>query len=344
MASFLYDPAWRQAVKRFVNWPTCFISWAVERSLHSERFGLGRAVRRSYGRMRRNAANVRSTLIQSRAKALSAGRATFRHSTRWAEHLDGRYPGLRRLLPLAAKRFLRRLAGPHRQPSARRYIPADLDIAGFFAELRRRQVRYVVLRWFESLPDLDPGEDIDLLVDDEDAVQLLDFLNANAGPVACDVYTVSGLPGTRYKQMPYYPPALAKQIVSRSVSDGLCRMPCAEDHFLSLAYHAVYHKGLRSGLPTTVASLKPVAQPEHDYRSALTELATTLGLEVAIDMESLDQALAEHGWRPPVDTLKQLAIHNEWVRLSFFGQPAPRNALRPQVREEVSASSGMTLK
>jgi hypothetical protein len=204
--------------------------------------------------------------------------------------------------------------------SARRYVPAGMTAATFFAQLSWRNVRYVALRWFENLPNVDPGEDIDLLIADDDLSILEKILHPDDGSIPCDLYTVSGLPGTDYKTIPYYPPYLAEQILERRVLyNGHFSAPSPGDYFLSLAYHAVYHKGLNSGVPTSLRDLVPCEQPEHDYVDKLRTLASQCGLsDVDITMDSLEDYLADHGWRPPLDALARLAPSNQWVAERFF--------------------------
>jgi len=209
--------------------------------------------------------------------------------------------------------------------SRRRYIPAALGVEGFFRELRKRETHYAVLRWFDSLPHLDPGEDIDMLVADADLASVADLFARDGIP--CDLYSVSGLPGSSQRGMPYFPPEAAERLLSRAVElQGLYRVPCPEDYFLSLAYHAVYHKGVRSGLPTSISGLAPVSNPEHDYSGVLRTLAAGLGLPVAIDMESLDEHLGVSGWSPTPSMLKAIALRNAWAA-ARSDRPAPEGTL-----------------
>jgi hypothetical protein len=204
-----------------------------------------------------------------------------------------------------------------RKDRPRRYLRPGIDLEHFFDELNRRGVRYAVLRWFDTLPTVEPGEDIDFLVADEDLDALRPFLRSYVVPPGTqkfDVYTVSGLPGSDYRTIPYFTPALATRLLERSVLlGGRFRAPDTQDHFDSLAYHAVYHKGRASGLPADAASDPPAEPGEHDYAEVLGELADELDLSVSITLDGLDSYLADKGLRPPLDTLDKLADTNTWL-------------------------------
>ncbi len=198
------------------------------------------------------------------------------------------------------------------QQRARRYVPRALGVAGFLKRLGEQGVRYAVLRWFESLPNLPPGEDLDLLVDDEHLEALEKILAEGPGIQPVDVYSVTGLPGSEFGNMPYFPPYLAEAILSDARLHGdLCWVPCPEHHFLSLAYHALYHKGERSGLSDGLVHRRNEA--EHDYAAVLRRLADDLDIDIRITLRDLDQYLTEHSWRPPHDMLTRLAANNRWV-------------------------------
>jgi hypothetical protein len=215
-----------------------------------------------------------------------------------------------------------------RQPplAKRRFIPHQLGVEGFFRALRDRNIRYAVLRWFETLPDVAPGEDIDMLIDDADLAAVADLFDATTG-VPCDVYSVTGRPGTSHHGEPYLPPAAARVLLDQAILlDGLFRVPSRHDHWLSLAFHAVYHKGLKSGLATTNPALQPTASPEHDYAAVLGRLAEELGLAVPIALEPLQQHLVERGWAPTEAMLAMLVGRNTWLAAHMEMRPAAGGA------------------
>lgn len=229
------------------------------------------------------------------------------------------------MMPADLRKAVSRLLGRDQRPRVRRYIPHGVSIELFFSSLRQAGVRCVVLRWFETLPNIEMGEDIDILVQDDDLTVLGDFLDNTSGSVPCDIYTVGGLPGSQYRSQPYFPARLARSIIAgRLLLDGRYPVPSTPDHFHSLAYHAVYQKGLQSGLPTIHAELSPMAEPEHDYAEVLARLRDELGLDLTITMESLDKHLADLAYRPSHADLVNLARSNPWIGKHLLANsPAP---------------------
>lgn len=210
--------------------------------------------------------------------------------------------------------LLARVRPPATVP-ARRYVSPVLGVRGFFDALEAAGARYCVLRWFETLPEVEAGEDLDLLVDDASLEAVERILAAEPGTIPVDLYSVSGLPGTAHQEMAYYPPVLARRLLERAVrTDAGIRAPSAEDHFHSLAYHAIYHKGERSGIPRRAGEPPAAGAPEHDYAGALARLARACGVDVELSLDALDAHLAAAGWRPPDDMLVRLAARNGWLR------------------------------
>ena len=200
----------------------------------------------------------------------------------------------------------------------KRYLRQGLPVEQFFVELGERRVGYAVLRWFDELPHVRPGGDIDILIDDGDVERIADLFVVDPGAVRCDLFSITGLPGTSYMGMSYFPADRARELLHRAVEyRGVYRVPAAEDHFLSLAYHAVYQKGLKSGLPTRYSHLRSDGEPEHDYAGVLTQLAAATGSTVEIDMEGLSDHLTRSGWAPDDATIDKLAQHNPWVSAHY---------------------------
>jgi hypothetical protein len=221
-------------------------------------------------------------------------------------------------------------------------VPASLGVDGLIAELDRRGCRYVVLRWFDDLPRVDPEGDIEILVEDEHAPVVRSLLTRwRRRVVPCDVYSVHGGPGFAYHRYAYFPPAVASQILDRAVrhSSG-AYVPCPEDHFYSLAFYTLYHRGFRSGLPVSRTEGPRGRDDRHDYAEVLRSLAAVIGLSVPITMADLDRELERRGWRPPPDTMLKWAVRNPWCRMQvqdvFGEEPSPPGLTVFFVREAAS--------
>jgi hypothetical protein len=231
-------------------------------------------------------------------------------------------PHRNRLRSLGGKIF-RRITGRRvRKPP--RSIPDRLGVEGFFAELRDRHVRYVVLRWFERLPYVRPGSDVDLLIHDDDIATVEALLTDEKQDVKCDLYSVGGLRGTMYRAkgreldgVPYFPRDRAAAVLDHADVRDIYRVPNPEDHFLSLAYHAVYQKGPKSGVPSRYPEIVPDPSPKHDHKTILAELGQKAKIDVPIEMEALDAYLAGRGWRPSDQAIEALRPHNPWIAAHF---------------------------
>lgn len=208
-----------------------------------------------------------------------------------------------------------------RPRSARRYLTADIGVEKFFSTLNDMNVQYVCLRWHEELPRVRAGEDIDLLIADNDLkrVEMLLIGNKTNG-IPVDVYTVSGLPGSDYCSAPYFLPSLARFALEKPrIHRGIFKIPSATSHFHTMCYHAVYHKGLSSGL--SEQGPQDAAVPaEHDYASTIARMATTAGVPVPkMTLRDIDELLDEKGWKPADDTLRKYARKNRWLLQKVAG-------------------------
>jgi hypothetical protein len=184
---------------------------------------------------------------------------------------------------------------------------------GFISFLNDNKICYVILRFFEKLPEkYREGGDIDMLVADEDLPKVSAFLEANPGGEMVDMYGVSTPAST--SMLPYHPPYLSRKILeNKRIGPGSASVPSDIDYLNSFIYHCLYHKGLSSGIPTSFKNLKPSSTPDNNYALKIEELAHEIGLKLDITLEGLDNYMIECGWRPHIDTLEFIAPNNEWV-------------------------------
>lgn len=201
----------------------------------------------------------------------------------------------------------------------RRRLRPEYSVKDFFRLAQAQGLEYVVLRWFDDLPDYDPNGDIDILIADEHLAHFERFfVKATEGGARFDVYTVGGLSGTRYRGLPYYPPEFARRILdSRVVRRGNIPVPNDTMHFYSLAYHAIYQKHERAGIPLEPGEAVATARVKHDYLGVLTELGKRIGVTFDGSVRGLHNALVDYGVAPSVDTLRKLAVPEQWLSTLF---------------------------
>lgn len=215
-----------------------------------------------------------------------------------------------------------------RKAKARRYIAPKIGVAETFKRLNEVGIKYVVLRWFDTLPNVEPGEDIDILIADE-AIEHLEsfFLKKRVkGAIPCDIYSESGVRGTDFGGLPYYEKRLATEILDNAVlHNKLVKVPSAKHHLLSLAYHVLYHKAQASGLPFDNNEPPMTNNDEHNYADALSKLASGLNISITTTLIGLNEALDSFDWNPSTDTIRKLALKrpvlNELLKKRIEDEP-----------------------
>jgi hypothetical protein len=207
-------------------------------------------------------------------------------------------------IPAPVRHAVRRVL--RRPPSnARRYLRQGISVDEFLGRLTGAGVRYVVLRWFETLPVVRTDNDIDVLVADEDlpiVESMLTPYRPSTLTQKVDLYSVSGRGRTHFGGVPYFPEGLATRLLNQAVTlhNGRYKVPSPRDHLDSLAFHAVHHKGEASGLPNVAAA----ADTAHAGRigATLERLSRELSVDLDLSLDSLDRYLDEAGLSPgPAD-------------------------------------------
>lgn len=202
------------------------------------------------------------------------------------------------------------------QKAARQYLSPEIGIDRFFETLAKQKLDYVILRWFDELSSLDLDEDVDLLIADSDIEKVRELLNEKVGILPFDIYSAGGLPGSNFHNIAYYPPYIAETILDqRELWNGTYYVPSRRHYFLSLMYHAVYHKGEKSGIPAKSGGLVKKIPQDHDYPGILQALARETDHELEeVSLEYFHHFLEEEGWAPSTDTIRKLLeVSGSWL-------------------------------
>lgn len=203
-----------------------------------------------------------------------------------------------------------------RSPRNRRYI-RNGSRTQLLKEMKQRQIRYTLLRWFEDLPDWPEGEDMDFLIHGEDIHKVQDLFQLKQNSMPVDIYSHDGSGGLSYNGFAYYSPKLANRLIEEAdYCEQYARIPAKELYFASLAYHAVYHKFHRSGLPLKSGLQPQFDEPENPYPALLARMSNELGLGLDCSLLDLHCYLEEKKLAPSFDLFRKLS--NIKPELSFF--------------------------
>src|SRR5690606_858736 len=200
-------------------------------------------------------------------------------------------------------RFLKGIIKPYKSP--RVFVKKGLERIEFFQILNERKIEYVLLRWWEDLPSIPEGEDMDILIRDSHRFLIQDLLTFgdNGTGLKCDIYTVTGSNYGSHKSLPYFQYNLSQDLLKGRILFRGAYVPSKANYFASLAYHALFHKGLSSGIP----GFKNMAQgEEHDYPTVLKNLANDLNLDLEITVIGIFRWLKKNEYAPAEDTLAKL--------------------------------------
>jgi hypothetical protein len=209
-------------------------------------------------------------------------------------------------------------------------------VESLLSKLQAEGHRFVVLRWFSESGRIDMGSDIDILVDDRDIHRMRKYFSLASGRqrIRVDLYSESGLTAFGEQVVAYYPPRLAASLLDkrRTLENGI-PAPRQIDYFHSLAYHAVYHKGLDSGLPVTSGCQQnpeiPAITPRGKFADTLRTLAREIDVDVQLTLPDLKALLASVGWSPSFDLMQLLARKNIWLEEQLLIHESSEHLYQP---------------
>ena len=132
-----------------------------------------------------------------------------------------------------------------RKLNVRCYLRPEYNLNIFFEKCI--YLDYIILRWFYNLPVIDEGEDIDILINDEDYYEMEKYMQHEKTDYKFDIYRVSYCDWAR--KMPYIHPEFAKTLLMNKILyKSLYQVPNDYFYFMVVIYHIVYHKGIDSNI------------------------------------------------------------------------------------------------
>ena len=199
----------------------------------------------------------------------------------------------------------------------RHYLSPLVGLDEFFRELNEKKISYCILRWFADLPKLDDNEDVDILVEDNDLTKVHSIVDRKPGIIPFDIYSKTGIPGSDFKNLPYYVYSLAERVLKNTILyKNIYKVPTQENYFYLLAYHVVFHKGEDSGLPSKQYKVTPSNKLDHNYLYNLKAISIKANIDMDdFTLEGLHNYLDIKGYAPPLDTQYKLSLHNQYLKV-----------------------------
>ena len=175
----------------------------------------------------------------------------------------------------------------------------------------KNQVRYVVLRKFKSLEEIEAsGSDLDFLVDDRDINKARSLLFDQYGDLRVDIWSVSH---PEYRGISCFPPILAlNALSSSSVDKEKCQIPSHRDEYKLLVYHLLFHKGYIS--TSYGEKIHSGSVINNKYLKQLRHVEKSIGISCEYTtLEEYAGYLDEIGIMPTRKTLLKIGDWNQWV-------------------------------
>lgn len=199
-------------------------------------------------------------------------------------------------------------------------------------------MRYVILRNFEDLPYKFSHKDIDVLTDDVKMMShIINEKKSAIGKAPVKMGDKTILLDFRYQVGHHYDEKWSKDVLNRRVlhPNGFY-VPCKEDYFYTLLYHAIRQKHIRN-----------------DYKKTLSDLAKELEINEDVKMfddfnkskKFLEKYMAKMGYHKTTIQHRILykVRHSEFMRLVkvsiFFAKTQGMGFLLTKIKEKIKLMS-----
>jgi hypothetical protein len=195
------------------------------------------------------------------------------------------------------------------------FLESNMTYKEFFSHNAVKNSQYVVLRW-----PTHPGKgDLDLLVDNKNLeriskVLILGTRWKNKNKIRVELKPKFAISG----HIPDFHEAVVNKILEKPKIGPFCaKVPRDNILLLTLIYHAVYHRGEKSGIPPKSSMNLSSKTSDHNYAEVIFYLCQNQNIDLEFNLEGMDQFLKKNKWQPPVDYRIKCAQWNEWLTQSI---------------------------
>lgn len=184
----------------------------------------------------------------------------------------------------------------------RLYLKNGISLENFFEHVKSE--RYIVLRWFDTLPQVKKGEDIDILISPDSLTAFFKFMtfSPKLGGQKFDLYPSNYNLNMNFNNISYFSENLADEVLSNTILlNNRYRVPDEKYHKLTLLYHMLYHKAEKSGF--TFSGSNSDVIPEHNYKKIVYD---KFGIEIN-SLLDIYHYLESSSFNPGLDMIKKYA-------------------------------------
>lgn len=272
----------------------------------------GRSVAAVRSKDLRHVGGARLLLVRRSVRSFLAGLLLLNHVRRgrlaWRGQMFLPAVGSRRSCWLVFENVMRK---PRR---AKYYAALGRGVADMFGSVA--DLRYSTLRSAQKIKDPSASGDIDLLVHNDDAGELVRRMTERFGTVPLDVYTPFSVPGHSDGDVAYLPPARALDLLARRErgQSGEWR-PCPADALSSYCYHLLFHR--QPGALGKEETLLPKTWDDEARFAELMRLCDNAGVARVRTLSDMEALLRREKWFPESETINFVARSNEFVRSRY---------------------------
>lgn len=220
------------------------------------------------------------------------------------------------------------------------FLPPSLDVSTFFRGIRG--LRYAMLgEPRASLRSTQPGDELILLVHNDDVAVLDEQIGARFGCIPIEIYTPLSVPGHALaSNVSYLPPPRALELLGRSTENELGqKMSIPRDALLACMYRLLFHTPpVRVG---RAGEIRPDTWPDHASYQRLMRLCDRAGVQRVASLHEMEELLRREDWFPPTETLSFMARGSRFLEQRYLTSCEYRPGLTVFVLRELAERHGL---